>query len=89
MLMQLLDAGILSNQGAILLGSFSAYRLYDNDKGYSLERAIEVIRKRMPQEIPLLTSLPFGHQPNKLTLPVGAQADLHFTSAGFEIKAHW
>ena len=89
MLMQLLDAGILSNQGAILLGGFSAYRLYDNDKGYSLERAIEAIRKRLPQEIPLLTGLPFGHQPNKLTLPVGAQADLHFTSAGFEIKAHW
>ena len=89
MLMQLLDAGILSNQGAILLGGFSAYRLYDNDKGYSLERAIEVLRKRLPQEVPILTGLPFGHQANKLTLPVGAQADLHFTSAGFEIKAQW
>ena len=89
MLMQLLDAGILSNQGAILLGGFSAYRLYDNDKGYSLERAIEVIRKRLPQEIPLLTGLPFGHQPNKLTLPVGAQAELHFRPSGFELKAQW
>ncbi len=89
MLMQLLDAGILSNQGAILLGGFSAYRLYDNDKGYSLERAIEAIRKRLPEAIPILTGLPFGHQPNKLTLPVGAQADLNFTSSGFEIKACW
>jgi muramoyltetrapeptide carboxypeptidase len=89
MLMQLLDADILSNQGAILLGGFSAYRLYDNDKGYSLERAIEAIRKRLPQEIPILTGLPFGHQANKLTLPVGAQADLNFNSSGFEIKAQW
>lgn len=89
MLMQLLDAGILSNQGAILLGGFSAYRLYDNDKGYSLERAIEAIRKRLPQEIPILTGLPFGHQANKLTMPVGAQATLHFDSNGFEIKAQW
>ncbi|MBU3624824.1 LD-carboxypeptidase [Polynucleobacter sp. JS-Safj-400b-B2] len=89
MLMQLLDAGILSNQGAILLGGFSAYRLYDNDKGYSLERAIEAIRKRLPQEIPILTGLPFGHQANKLTLPVGAQADLNFNSSGFQIKAQW
>ena len=89
MLMQLLDADILSNQGAILLGGFSAYRLYDNDKGYSLERAIEAIRKRLPQEIPILTGLPFGHQANKLTLPVGAQADLNFNSNGFEIKAQW
>ena len=89
MLMQLLDAGILSNQGAILLGGFSAYRLYDNDKGYSLERAIEAIRKRLPQEIPILTGLPFGHQANKLTLPVGAQANLSFNANQFEIKAQW
>ena len=89
MLMQLLDAGILSSQSAILLGGFSAYRLYDNDKGYSLERAIEAIRKRLPQEIPILTGLPFGHQANKLTLPVGAQANLTFNSNQFEIKAQW
>ncbi|QWE09157.1 LD-carboxypeptidase [Polynucleobacter ibericus] len=89
MLMQLMDAGILSNQGAILLGGFSAYRLYDNDKGYSLERAIDAIRKRLPQEIPILTGLPFGHQANKLTLPVGAKANLNFTTSGFEIVAQW
>jgi muramoyltetrapeptide carboxypeptidase len=89
MLMQLLDAGVLANQGAILLGGFSAYHLYDNDKGYSLERAIEVIRKRLPEEIPILTSLPFGHQANKLTLPVGALANLSFNSNGFELKSQW
>jgi len=89
MLMQLLDAGILSNQSAILLGGFSAYRLYDNDKGYSLERAIELIRKRLPQDIPIFTGLPFGHQANKLTLPIGAKANVNFTASGFEIKAQW
>jgi muramoyltetrapeptide carboxypeptidase len=89
MLMQLLDAGILSNQSAILLGGFSAYRLYDNDKGYSLEHAIEAIRKRLPQEIPILTGLPFGHQANKLTLPVGAKASLNYSASGFDIKAQW
>ena len=89
MLMQLLDAGILSNQAAILLGGFSAYRLYDNDKGYSLERAIEVIRKRLPEAIPILTGLPFGHQANKLTLPVGAKSDLNFNSSGFELQSQW
>ena len=89
MLMQLLDAGILANQAAVLLGGFSAYRLYDNDNGYSLERAIEAIRKRLPEAIPILTELPFGHQANKLTLPIGAQADLNFNSNGFELKAQW
>jgi muramoyltetrapeptide carboxypeptidase len=42
MLMQLLDAAILNQQSAILLGGFSAYRLYDNDKGYTLERASQM-----------------------------------------------
>jgi muramoyltetrapeptide carboxypeptidase len=71
------------------LGGFSAYRLYDNDKGYSLERAIEAIRKRLPEAIPILTGLPFGHQANKLTLPVGAKADLNFNSNGFELQSQW
>ena len=89
MFMQLLDAGILDNQGAILLGGFSAYRLYDNDRGYNLESAFEVLRKRLPDHIAVLTELPFGHQPDKLTLPVGAQAHIQYNSAGFSIKASW
>lgn len=88
-LMQLLDAGVLGNQAAILLGGFSAYRLYDNDRGYSLERAIEVIRERLPKNIPILTDLPFGHQANKLTLPNGASATLDYSNSGFSLKASW
>ena len=88
-LMQLLDAGVLGNQAAILLGGFSAYRLYDNDRGYSLERAIEAIRERLPKDIPILTDLPFGHQANKLTLPNGARATLDFSNSGFTLKANW
>jgi muramoyltetrapeptide carboxypeptidase len=89
MLMQLLDAGILENQGAILLGGFSAYRLYDNDRGYSLKSAIEAIRKRLPSAIPILTDLPFGHQPEKLTLPVGATSSLVYSPDGYTIQASW
>lgn len=89
MMMQLLDAGILANQGAILLGGFSAYRLYDNDKGYSLERAIEAIRRRLSEEIPILTGLPFRHQANKLTLPIGASANVSFSPNRFELKSQW
>ena len=89
MLLQLIDAGILGNQSAVLLGGFSAYRLYDNDRGYSLERAIEVIRHRLPKNIPILTDLLFGHQADKLTLPVGAKANLDYQSSGFSLKATW
>ena len=87
--MQLLDAGVLENQAAVLLGGFSAYRLYDNDKGYSLERAVEAIRQRLPGHIPMLTDLPFGHQANKLTLPVGAQATLNYQQTGFTLNSTW
>jgi muramoyltetrapeptide carboxypeptidase len=71
------------------LGGFSAYRLYDNDKGYNLERAINFIRERLPKAIPILTDLPFGHQANKLTLPVGANATVDYSSSGFTLKAQW
>lgn len=89
MLMQLLDAGVLSNQSAILFGGFSAYRLYDNDRGYTLESAIEAIRKRLPNNIPVLTGLPFGHHAEKLTLPVGAQAHIQYDESGFSIQSEW
>lgn len=89
MLMQLLDAGILPNQGAILLGGFSAYRLYDNDRGYSLQSAIEAIRGRLPNSVPILTGLPFGHQADKLTLPVGIKASLTYSPERFTLQAQW
>jgi muramoyltetrapeptide carboxypeptidase len=89
MLMQLLDAGVLENQSAILLGGFSAYRLYDNDRGYTFESAIEAVSKRLPSNIPVLTGLPFGHQAEKLTLPVGAQAHVQYNPSGFTIQSQW
>jgi muramoyltetrapeptide carboxypeptidase len=89
MLMQLLDAGVLENQSAILLGGFSAYRLYDNDRGYTLESAIEAVSKRLPGNIPVLSGLPFGHQAEKLTLPVGAQAHIQYDESGFSIQSQW
>lgn len=89
MLMQLLDAGILANQSAILLGGFSAYRLYDHDRGYRIESAIEAIRVRLSPEIPILLGLPFGHQVEKLTLPVGVTANLHYGSQDFTLHSQW
>ena len=88
-LSQLLDAGILENQAAILLGGFSAYRLYDNDRGYSLEHAVNAIRERLSDNIPILTDLPFGHQANKLTLPIGVSTNVEYSAQGFMLKAHW
>ena len=89
MLMQLLDVGILAKQSAVMMGGFSAYRLHDNDRGYSLQAAFEAIRSRLPNSIPILTDLPFGHQPNKLTLPVGAVVEIEASDAGYSLRADW
>jgi muramoyltetrapeptide carboxypeptidase len=72
-----------------MLGGFSAYRLYDNDRGYSLQSAYEAIRSRLLDSIPILTDLPFGHQPNKLTLPVGAIVEVEASITGYSLQADW
>lgn len=74
MLLQLLDAGVLQRQRAILLGQFSDYRLSPLDGGYDLPVVVEYLRGRLP--VPLLTGLPFGHVPYKATLPIGWRAAL-------------
>jgi muramoyltetrapeptide carboxypeptidase len=71
MLYQLLHAGVLARQRAVLLGAFTEYQLNANDGGYDLATAIAHIRDRV--DVPLYTGLPFGHVPEKLTLPVGGQ----------------
>jgi muramoyltetrapeptide carboxypeptidase len=74
MLYQLLHAGVLARQRALLLGAFTEYSLNDNDAGYDLAAAIAHVRDRLP--IPVYTGLPFGHVPDKLTLPVGGACTL-------------
>ncbi|MCC7326876.1 MAG: LD-carboxypeptidase [Burkholderiales bacterium] len=74
MLLQLLHAGVLARQHAILLGSFTEYALSDNDGGYDLDAAVGSLRAAC--STPILTGLPFGHVPDKLTLPVGGRCAL-------------
>jgi muramoyltetrapeptide carboxypeptidase len=74
MLYQLLHAGILARQRAVLFGSFTGYQLNANDDGYDFAAAIAHIRSRIA--VPIYTGLPFGHVPDKLTLPVGGRCAL-------------
>lgn len=89
MLLQLLEAGVLHTQKAIILGHFNQYRLYEVDRGYQLESAIRFIRERLDKTIPILTGLPFGHVKDKLTLPVGAQVNLQASMKGFVLEGKW
>lgn len=74
MLLQLLQAGVLQKQHAILLGAFEPLISMPNDHGYTLQSALAFIRDQM--QVPMITGLPFGHVPFKVSLPVGVKARL-------------
>ncbi len=75
MLTQLLHAGALGQQRAILLGSFNRFQLSAHDKGFNLKQVIAWLRSQVT--VPVLTSLPFGHVPTKVILPVAKPVDLY------------
>jgi muramoyltetrapeptide carboxypeptidase len=77
MLLQLLHAGVLGRQRALVLGDFSAYRLSEYDNGYSFSGMLAYLREVLP--LPVVTGLPFGHIPDKATLAVGSQGRLRVT----------
>lgn len=74
MLSQLLHAGVLARQKAIVLGQFTQYELAANDKGYTLRSAVDWLRSQL--KVPVLTNLPMGHVPTKVVLPFGLPVDL-------------
>ena len=74
MLTQLLLAGVLGQQRAIVLGQFTDYRLVPHDKGFRLQSVVNWLRSQL--KVPVLTNLPFGHVPTKVLLPVGKRCDL-------------
>lgn len=74
MLTQLLHAGVLDRQKAIVLGQFTDYKLTSHDNGFKLQTVVEWLKAQV--QIPILTNLPFGHVPTKVLLPVGAKIEL-------------
>ena len=74
MLTQLLHAGVLAQQKAIIFGQFSNYKLVPHDKGFKLASVVQWLQSRVKARV--LTNLPFGHVPTKVLLPVGANVSL-------------
>jgi muramoyltetrapeptide carboxypeptidase len=83
MLLQLMQAGVLERQRAIVLGDFSRYKLGPADNGYDFDAMLAHIRAAVP--VPVLTGLPFGHIPTRATIPFGAQAQLVSEPEGFTL----
>ena len=73
-LLQLHQAGVLAAQKAVVLGDFGNYRKSPLDRGYNLKTVVAHLRS--VTKTPILTGLPFGHVPTKVTLPVGARVEL-------------
>jgi muramoyltetrapeptide carboxypeptidase len=84
MLYQLLHAGVLGRCRAVVLGDFSPVPAQATDHGYDLAAAIAQLRARL--DIPVLSGLPFGHVPRKLTLPVGGRARLRMRAGRAELS---
>ena len=73
-LLQLHQAGVLDAQKAVVLGAFSGWKPSPLDRGYTLKTVVAHLRTLT--RTPILTGLPFGHVPTKVTLPVGAKVQL-------------
>jgi muramoyltetrapeptide carboxypeptidase len=73
-LLQLHQAGVLAAQKAVLLGQFTDFRKSPLDRGYGLKQAIAYLREQT--RTPILTGLPFGHVPTKVSLPIGERVQL-------------
>jgi len=74
MLAQLLQAGVLAQQKAIIFGQFSHYKLLPHDKGYKMASVISWLQSQVTAKV--LTGLPFGHVATKVVLPVGLPVTL-------------
>ena len=75
MLTQLLHAGVLAQQKAIVFGQFSNYKLVPGyDSGFGLASVVARLQGQVKARV--LTGLPFGHVATKVLLPVGAAITL-------------
>ena len=85
LLTQLLHAGVLGKQKAVILGQFSDYKLVPHDKGFKLASVVDWLRQQT--KTPIVTDLPYGHVPTKVLLPVGSQVSL--SVEGRDALVYW
>ncbi|KAF1047198.1 LD-carboxypeptidase [Xylophilus sp.] len=85
LLTQLLYAGVLARQKAVVLGQFTGWRTLPSDKGFKLQSVVDWLRTQV--KAPVLTNLPFGHVATKVLLPFGAEVSL--SVEGRDALIHW
>ena len=85
LLTQLLYAGVLAQQKAVIFGQFTQYQLAPHDKGYKLQSVVDWLRRQI--DVPVLTNLPYGHVETKVLLPVGREVEL--SVQGRDAMLYW
>lgn len=85
-LTQLLQAGVIGAQKALVLGRFDPHKLVPaHDRGFKLQTVVDWLRTQT--RTPVYTGLPYGHVPTKVVLPVGQKVDL--LVQGREALLYW
>ncbi len=74
LLYQLHLSGVLGRQRALLLGDFTRCQPAAYDNGYDLAQSFDQLHG--VSRVPMVGGLPFGHEPDKFTLPFGVPARL-------------
>jgi len=87
MLYQLLHAGVLARQRAIVLGDFDPVTPMPNDNGFGIPTVIARLRELTGA--PVVTGLPFGHVVRKATLAVGSRASLAVRGGRATLSFRW
>ncbi len=87
MLLQLFYAGVLDRQRLVLCGGFSGLATAPYDNGYDVQQALDHVRSIAG--VPIVTGLPFGHCPQKLTLAVGAMIDVDIMGGRCRLEQRW
>jgi muramoyltetrapeptide carboxypeptidase len=77
MLLQLLQAGVLARQKAIVLGNFCEPKPGLHDNGYSLKSAAGFVQDQLGAAVPVLMNFPFGHCTPKACWFQGGEGHLH------------
>ncbi|NOL49672.1 LD-carboxypeptidase [Pelistega europaea] len=74
LLTQLLHAGILDKQKAIIIGDITDYELSKSDNGFNMAEVIKWLRSQI--KVPVITGLPYGHGEMRVTLPIGKKVGI-------------
>ncbi|MDF3037171.1 MAG: muramoyltetrapeptide carboxypeptidase [Paucimonas sp.] len=83
MMIQLMRAGVIDRQSAVVLGDFSGYQLNAYDNGYDFNAMLTYLRAQTAT--PILAGLPYGHIRDKATLVIGSQAEVMSMDGRFHL----